>query len=134
MACSFQVLEDGLSHARTMPDVPKPDDLPDERELIEARLDSLPEAMREMMQRERPIELKRVEPIDYANPKKMSPKQHTWFRAKHPLGDDMASSVHACLCFRHGYFINLHTASWEVVHDRSYDGEPRPRHVVSPTL
>ena len=68
MACSFQVLEDGLSHARTMPHV-QTDDLPDERELIEARLDSLPEAMREMMQRERPIELKRVEAIDYANPK-----------------------------------------------------------------
>ena len=51
MACSFQVLEDGLSHARTMPDVPKPDDLLDERELIEARLDSLPKAMREMIQR-----------------------------------------------------------------------------------
>ena len=95
MACSFQVLEDGLSHARTMPDVPKPDDLPDERELIEARLDSLPEAMREMMQRERPIELKRVEPIDYANPKKMAPKQHTWFRAKYPLGDDVA--LHQCM-------------------------------------
>ena len=95
LSCSFQVLEEGLSHARSMPDVPHPDELPDERELMQARLASIPEAMREMMQRERPIELKRVEPIDYANPKKMSPKQHTWFRARYPLGDDPA--LHQCL-------------------------------------
>jgi acyl-CoA thioesterase-2 len=65
-----------------MPDVPHPDELPDERELMQARLASIPEAMREMMQRERPIEQKRVEPIDYANPKKMPHNQHTRFRAR----------------------------------------------------
>ena len=95
MACSFQVLEDGLSHARTMPDVPKPDDLPDERELIVARIDVAARGDARDDAERKTDRAQTVEAIDYANPKKMSPKQHTWFRAKYPLGDDVA--LHQCM-------------------------------------
>ena len=56
----------------------------------------------------------------------MSPKQHAGLEPSTLWEMTGASSV-LRLCFRHGYFINLHTASWEVVHDRSR-GEPRSRH------
>jgi len=95
MSCSFQVLEEGLSHQAEMPRVPKPDELPSDEETLAARLDDLPQAMREMMMRERPIELKRVEAVDFIHPKKRPPKQHTWFRARFPLGGDIA--MHQCL-------------------------------------
>ena len=95
MSCSFQVLEAGLSHQSQMPDVPLPDDIPDDMDAMAARLEQLPPAMREMMMRQRPIELKRVEVVDFLNPVKQAPKQHTWFRARQPLGDDIA--MHQCL-------------------------------------
>ena len=95
MSCSFQVLETGLRHQMEAPDVPEPDDLPDENEVFASRTQKLPEPMVEMMMRERPIELKRVEPVDYLNPIKGPAKQHTWFKARVPLGDDIA--MHQCL-------------------------------------
>lgn len=95
MSCSFQVLEVGLSHQSEMPNVPRPSDLPSEQEAMAERIKDMPEPMREMMMRERPIELKRVEPIDFVNPQRRPPKQHTWFRARLPLGDDVA--MHQCL-------------------------------------
>ena len=95
MSCSFQVLEAGLSHQSDMPDVPLPDEIPDDSEAMAARLEQLPPALREMMMRQSPIELKRVEPVDFLNPVKRATKQHTWFRARQPLGDDIA--MHQCL-------------------------------------
>ena len=54
MSASFQIVEQGLSHQSEMPDVPGPDELPSEQEVAAHRRDSLPEHMREMMNRERP--------------------------------------------------------------------------------
>ena len=95
MSCSFQVIEEGLSHQFEMPDVPHPDDLPSEEEMMRRFQDEIPEEMREMMNRERPIEMKRVEPISFINPEKRPPYQHVWFRARDPLSDDVA--MHQCL-------------------------------------
>jgi acyl-CoA thioesterase-2 len=78
-----------------MPDVPGPDELPSEKELAESRKDSMPVHMREMMNRERPIEMKRVEPHDYMNPVKSPPIANVWIRARESLSDDMA--MHQCL-------------------------------------
>ena len=95
MSASFQVHEEGLVHQSTMPDVPGPDELPSDEELAASRIDSLPEHMREMMNRERPIEMKRVEPHDYMNPVKSPPVANVWFRAREGLSNDMA--MHQCL-------------------------------------
>ena len=92
MAASFQVVEEGLTHQMDMPDVPGPDDLPSESERLEA---ADQERLREMMNVERPIEMKRVEPIDYSNPQKRPPWQHTWLRARARLPDDPA--MHQCV-------------------------------------
>ncbi|MEX2489946.1 MAG: acyl-CoA thioesterase II [Pseudomonadales bacterium] len=93
MSTSFQKVEEGLNHQVDMPDVPRPDDLPSEAERFEQS--DMAEQMREMMNVERPIEMKRVEPIDFSNPEKRPPLQHTWLRARAPLEDDPA--LHQCV-------------------------------------
>ncbi len=99
MSASFQVVEEGLSHQNTMPDVPDPDELPNEEEIARRRAKEfkgeLPVYIKEMLNRDRPIELKRVESFDFMNPVKSEPVANVWIRAREPLPDDMA--MHQCL-------------------------------------
>ncbi len=99
MSASFQVTEDGLSHQSTMPIVPDPDELPNEEEVARARArefkGEVPDYMKEMLNRDRPVELKRVEPFDFMNPVKSEAVANVWIRAREPLPDDMA--MHQCL-------------------------------------
>ena len=95
MSSSFQVFEHGLSHQVPMPDVPGPDDLPGEEERFEARRASLTQEQIRMMTRDRPVEMKRVEDVDYLNPEKLPPVQHIWFRSRKKLDDEVHQ--HQCL-------------------------------------
>lgn len=95
MSASFQIFEDGLSHQIEMPDVPLPDDLPAEEEMFEKRKKDMTPEMIAMMKKDRPVEMKRVEDIDYLSPVKSDPVQHIWFKSKKKLGDDPAQ--HQCL-------------------------------------
>ena len=61
MSVSFHVQEAGLDHQSTMPDVPPPEGLPNEQQLMAQMMDRLPENIRSYWERERPIELR---PID----------------------------------------------------------------------
>lgn len=88
LAASFQVEEEGFEHQATMPDVPQPEDLPNEGELRKAIEDKLPEAVRAHFARPRPIEIRPVNPQDYIDPAPMEPVQHVWFRARKGVGDD----------------------------------------------
>jgi acyl-CoA thioesterase-2 len=74
LAASFQDLESGIEHQDPMPDVPGPDDLPDDPRAGEWR---------------RPIEIKAVE-SDWGRPVVAAPDQNLWMRAIMPLGDDPA--------------------------------------------
>jgi len=62
MVASFHKREPGVEHGEAMPDVPPPEDLRSEAELRAQFADKVPEAMRQMMLRPRPIELRPVEP------------------------------------------------------------------------
>ena len=95
MSASFQVLEEGLSHQIDMPDVPGPDSLLSEDEQFEKRKHEMTPEMIRMFKRERPIEMKRVEEVNFLHPEKMPPTQHIWFRSKKKLSDDIAE--HQCL-------------------------------------
>lgn len=88
MAASFQRAEEGLSHADAMPDVPGPDGLKSEAELAEEQRDSLPEGFLRMVTRPRPIELRPVGPWSPANPPRLDPVRHIWFRVRGDLGAD----------------------------------------------
>ncbi len=86
LAASFQTAEDGLEHQAEMPGVPFPEDLKTERELREGIANKLPEEIRRMFARPRPIEIRPVAPRDFFKPEPMAPLQHVWFRAQAPLG------------------------------------------------
>jgi acyl-CoA thioesterase-2 len=88
MAASFQAPEDGAEHQTEMPDVPGPDDLPRELDLIRAVEDQIPEAVRSVYTRERPIEFRPVDPVDPFDPATKPPANHVWLRARGTLPDD----------------------------------------------
>jgi acyl-CoA thioesterase-2 len=95
MSISFQKEEGGLSHQVEMPNVPAPEDLPTEVEVFREMVESGPPEMKQMLDRDRPIDMRRVEPFNYAKPEKRPPVQHTWLRAADPLPDD--TYVHQCV-------------------------------------
>lgn len=95
MSASFQIVEEGLSHQFDMPDVPGPDELPSEEEALERRRSRLSDEQAAFMLRDRPVEMKRVEAVDYLNPQRQEARQHIWFRSKKNLGEDF--SHHQCM-------------------------------------
>jgi acyl-CoA thioesterase II len=90
MMASFHKEEPGLGHQLPMPDVPRPDDLPDEAEIIARFVPHLPEMRQRYWKSQRAIELRPVNPEGYFNRKPTAPVQHVWFRAKGTLPDDQA--------------------------------------------
>jgi acyl-CoA thioesterase-2 len=79
-----------------MPDVPKPDELPAEKELLAQFAEQMPENMKRYFTRERPIELRPTQPMDYLSPKAgKSPLQNVWIRSTMPLPADRA--LHQCV-------------------------------------
>jgi len=95
MAISFQADEPGLSHQFEMPDVPLPDDLEDETSLRKRFAKNLPPEYREMFARERPMEVRPIDPSDIFNPTKRQPLQNCWMRARDGLPDDLR--LHQCV-------------------------------------
>lgn len=95
MSVSFQKQEEGLSHQIEMPDVPAPEDLPTEIEMFQKMVEAGSPEMKQMLDRDRPIDMRRVEPYNYAKPEKRAPLQHTWLKAAEPLADDIY--VHQCV-------------------------------------
>lgn len=91
LAASFQVEEEGLHHAVRMPDVPAPEDLPDEAAFLQRLGDRLPAAVRSYFERERPLELRPID-LERFNPsaRHLEPQQRIWMRIKGPIGDDPA--------------------------------------------
>jgi acyl-CoA thioesterase-2 len=88
MAASFQVPEQGLEHAVSMPQVPGPEGLADVRELPPDVLEKVPEKMRRFLTHERPFEFRPVEPIHVIAPPRAEPKRHTWVKTIDRLPDN----------------------------------------------
>ncbi|WP_374546156.1 acyl-CoA thioesterase II [Rhodoblastus sp.] len=92
LAASFHQAEpDNLQHAFTPPDAPPPDDLPDESEFLARFGAYMPEPVRRYFERERPIEMRPVDPGRYvARGDKADPVQKVWVRTSAALPDDPA--------------------------------------------
>jgi acyl-CoA thioesterase-2 len=88
LVASFHRREDGPYHAAPMPDVPPPEDLPNEADLRAEHAHLLPPDRQAMMLRLRPIELRPAEARHWMNPEPREARSHTWFRAVAPLPDD----------------------------------------------
>ncbi|MEO3389416.1 acyl-CoA thioesterase II [Mesorhizobium sp. CAU 1741] len=78
---SFQVEEHGLEHQMPIPlDVPPPETLETQFELLERSGHTLPETVRKFWARERPLEVKPVNLEHYTSSVKLPPRQNVWVR------------------------------------------------------
>lgn len=87
---SFQKPEKGFEHQFTMPETTEPDVLLSELEMRRRFKHLIPEHLREQFTRDRPIEIRPVNPINYSNPDVRAPYKQNWFRAVGKLPDDLA--------------------------------------------
>jgi acyl-CoA thioesterase-2 len=111
MICSFQVPEDGFEHQAPMPEVPAPESLRPQRELIQEWLAAVPQVpprIREAFERRSAVEFRPVEPRNPLLPTVDPPRQAFWVRANGPLPD--ASLLHACVLAYASDFSLLTTA------------------------
>ncbi len=84
LVASFHAQQDGPLHQLPMPDVPPPEDLRPELELIREAADRIPEPLRHVLTQDRPIDFRPVTPLDPLEPGTHPPEKFIWFRA---LGD-----------------------------------------------
>ncbi|MBS9721607.1 acyl-CoA thioesterase II [Tianweitania sp. BSSL-BM11] len=81
LEASFQKDEPGLDHQVPMPlDVPAPETLMTQMELIERYGQNLPEAIRRFWARERPLQIRPVNIEHYASREPLPPQQKVWMR------------------------------------------------------
>ncbi len=95
LSASFHRHETGYEHQLPMPEVPAPDRLMSEQQILDTFGDKLPESTRRYFLRKRPIELrpvclKRTLGQALTVEERANPVQHVWFRATGPLPDDPA--------------------------------------------
>jgi acyl-CoA thioesterase II len=95
MSISFQTEEAGFSHQFEMPEAPPPDALMDERELRAQWAAKLPAEHQESFNRERPIDVRPIDPQDIFHPDQRPPRQMCWMKSRDPLPDD--HRLHQCV-------------------------------------
>lgn len=88
MMASFQGDEPGYEHQAKMPEVPGPEELPSDIELLRRKAHLIPERVREKFLSDKPIELRPVTPVDPFDPKPCEPVKYVWFRADGELPED----------------------------------------------
>ena len=88
LSASFHISEPGLEHQSAMPDVPPPESLASELDLIRQRADRIPESMRAVLTQDRPIDFRTVNPADPFVTEKRDPVRYVWFRAMAKLPEE----------------------------------------------
>jgi acyl-CoA thioesterase-2 len=71
-----------------MPEVPGPEELPVDRELLRRKAHLIPERVRDKILCDKPIEIRPVTQVDPFDPKVSEPIKYVWFRADGPLPED----------------------------------------------
>jgi acyl-CoA thioesterase-2 len=93
MSASYHVEEEGLTHQIPMPDVPMPETLMSEEQMLDKFRDLMPPTVRDYLERDRPLELRPVDLARYSPVPRQGaamPVQHVWIRASDRLPDDPA--------------------------------------------
>jgi acyl-CoA thioesterase II len=90
LAASFQIDEGGFEHQDAAPDVPGPDGLASELELVNRIAAQIPSPIREKLLCRRPIEVRPVNPMNPFAPEKREPVRYHWIRAIDRMPDDPA--------------------------------------------
>src|SRR5262249_27048249 len=108
MSASFHIAEAGLDHQDAMPQVPPPEELPNEQQLKARMIAQLPDNMKSYWERERPIEMRPVDVSRYFARERRAPEQMAWMRASGRLPD--ALPLHQCVLAYASDFTLLDTA------------------------
>jgi acyl-CoA thioesterase-2 len=95
LAASFHKLEPGFEHQHPMPAGPGPEGLETRAERQKRLADRVPEAWRKEMLRERPIEIREVDPVDLTAPEPKPDVNQLWFKVAREI--DAEPWVHHCL-------------------------------------
>lgn len=89
LSASFHVAEPGHEHQDQMPDVPPPESLSPELDLIREMADRIPEPLRTVLTQDRPVDFRPVNPIDpFAPGVPHEPVRHVWFKTVNALPDE----------------------------------------------
>ncbi|MGB3502977.1 MAG: acyl-CoA thioesterase II [Mesorhizobium sp.] len=89
---SFQSDEPGLEHQAPIAlDVPGPDEVLGQAEILERYGDRIPQDVARWWQRERPIEIKPVIIEHFTSREKLAPIQHNWLRFRETVAEDRAT-------------------------------------------
>ena len=106
LSASFHLSEPGMDHQTAMPDVPAPEDCPEELALIRARADRIPEPLRSIVTQDRPLEIRLVTPSDpFSKPNPVpaaEARRQIWFRMRDKMPDEQMYH-HAVLAYASDY-------------------------------
>ncbi|MGH7475112.1 MAG: acyl-CoA thioesterase [Longimicrobiales bacterium] len=90
MSASFHRAESGVVHQADMPDVPAPEALRPELDILRELADRLPAAARPILTQDRPLDIRPVEAMDPGfDPGPRPPLRHLWMRAIGDVGDEL---------------------------------------------
>jgi len=95
MSASFQVEEQGFEHQAQCPDIEGPEGILSEVETARKVQDKIPEAIRDKILCDKPIEIRPVNPMNPFATTKKEPKRYVWFKAINKMPDDLA--IHKCM-------------------------------------
>lgn len=116
LAASFQRPEKGLEHQVPMPDVPPPEELPDEAEERLKIIERVPERFRAFMRQPRPFEFRHASPWAPLEATPQEPAQAIWMKAAAPVsgGPGMHRAMLAWVSDMHllGTGLRPHGLSW----------------------
>ncbi|MDH3222309.1 MAG: acyl-CoA thioesterase II [Gemmatimonadota bacterium] len=88
MAASFHRPEEGLSHQADMPEVPGPQGLPSELEIVREKQDQIPKSLRGLLTQDRPLDFRPVEAWDPFDTALGPAIRRTWIKTVGTLSDD----------------------------------------------
>lgn len=88
LAASFHRHEEGLSHQLEMPDVPPPEEVRPELDVIRARADEIPEGLRPILTQDRPLDFRPVGDEDPFDSSVREARRAMWVKTTGPLDDD----------------------------------------------
>ncbi len=88
LSASFHRTEASLSHQAPMPDVPPPEELRSELDIVREEPERIPSHLRPILTQNRPLDFR---PVDEHHPfdrEARAPVRRTWVKALGPLGDE----------------------------------------------
>jgi acyl-CoA thioesterase-2 len=88
MSSSFHRPEEGFEHQTEMPDVPDPESLRPELDIIRERADEIPEPLRAILTQDRPLDFRPTDGSDPFDTSVRVPTRSHWVRAIGPVGDN----------------------------------------------